>query len=104
MSVDNDYEFRVIALNKGGESEASPVSNTIHAMIRFIKPKINRDVFPTEKTIHAGQILKIETEIVAEPQPTVIWTFPNGNTCTDDSRCSIEFDKMKVFPPCPSKI
>ena len=58
MSVDNDYEFRVIALNKGGESEASPVSNTIHAMIRFIKPKINRDVFPTEKTIHASQILK----------------------------------------------
>ena len=58
MSVDNDYEFRVIALNKGGESEASPVSNTIHAMIRFIKPKINRDVFPTEKTIHASQTLK----------------------------------------------
>ena len=58
MSVDNDYEFRVIALNKGGEAEASPVSNTIHAMIRFIKPKINRDVFPTEKTIHASQTLK----------------------------------------------
>jgi len=93
MSVDNDYEFRVIALNKGGESEASPVSNTIHAMIRFIKPKINRDVFPTEKTIHASQTLKIETEVVAEPQPTVIWTFPNGKSVTEDSRCSIEFDK-----------
>ena len=48
MLAGNDYEFRVIALNKGGESEASPVSNPIHAMIRFIKPKINRDVFPTE--------------------------------------------------------
>ncbi len=58
MSAGNDYEFRVIALNKGGESEPSPVSNTIHAKIRFIKPKINRDVFPSEKTVHATQTLR----------------------------------------------
>ena len=58
MQAGNDYEFRIIALNKGGDSEPSPVSNSIHAMIRFIKPKINRDVFPTEKTIHATQTLK----------------------------------------------
>ena len=36
---------------------------------------------------------RIETEVVAEPQPTVIWTFPNGKSVTEDSRCSIEFDK-----------
>jgi len=95
MSVDNDYEFRVFALNKGGESEPSPVSNTIHAMIRFIKPKINRDVFPSEKTIHASQTLKIETEVCAEPPPTVIWTFPDGKSVVeaDPSRCSVEYDK-----------
>ena len=36
---------------------------------------------------------RIETEVVAEPQPTVIWTFPSGKSVTEDSRCSIEFDK-----------
>lgn len=58
MSAGNEYEFRVIALNKGGESEPSPSSNAVLAKIRFIKPKINRDVFPTEKIVHAGQTLK----------------------------------------------
>ena len=58
MNAGNEYEFRVIALNKGGESEPSPVSNTILAKIRFIKPKINRDVFAVEKTVHATQTLK----------------------------------------------
>ena len=58
MSAGNEYEFRVIALNKGGESEPSPVSKAVLAKIRFIKPKINRDVFAAEKTIHSGQTLR----------------------------------------------
>ena len=58
MSAGNEYEFRVIALNKGGESEPSSVSKAVLAKIRFIKPKINRDVFAAEKTIHSGQTLR----------------------------------------------
>lgn len=94
MTAGNDYEFRVIALNKGGESEPSPVSNTIHAMIRFIKPKINRDVFPSEKTVHASQTLRIEVEVLAEPPPKVTWTFPDGKDVVeaDPNRCSVEYD------------
>lgn len=94
MSAGNDYEFRVIALNRGGESEPSPVSNTIHAMIRFIKPKINRDVFPSDKTVHATQTLRIEAEVLAEPAPKVIWSFPDGKSVVDSdpARCSVEYD------------
>ena len=89
MSAGNEYEFRVIALNKGGESEPSPVSNTILAKIRFIKPKINRDTFPSEKTVLATQVLKIETELVAEPAPTISWYFPDGKCVTEGGRGSI---------------
>ena len=63
MSAGNEYEFRVIALNKGGESEPSPVSKAVLAKIRFIKPKINRDVFAAEKTIHSGQTLRYGKKI-----------------------------------------
>ncbi len=58
MVAGNEYEFRVTAMNKGGESEPSASSNAILAKIRFIKPKINRDIFPTEKTVHAEQVLR----------------------------------------------
>ena len=58
MSAGSDYEFRVIAQNKSGDSEPSAVSNTIHAMVRFIKPKINRDMFAIERTAHASQTLR----------------------------------------------
>ena len=92
MSVGNEYEFRVIALNKGGESEISPVSNTILAKVRFIKPKINRDVFPADKTALADQIMRIEAEIVAEPKPTVSWYFPDGKSVTESGKGSIEFE------------
>ena len=35
----NDYEFRVVAINKGGESPNSPVSKAVHAKNRFVKPR-----------------------------------------------------------------
>ena len=41
MSEGNEYEFRVLAINKGGESEYSPSSASVLAKTRFIKPKIN---------------------------------------------------------------
>ena len=55
MSEGNEYEFRVLAINKGGESEYSPSSTSVLAKTRFIKPKINRDLLDKERTAYAGQ-------------------------------------------------
>ena len=40
-------------------------------------------------------IFRIETEVRAEPPPTVIWTFPDGKSVVeaDPSRCSVEYDE-----------
>ena len=94
MSEGNEYEFRVLAINKGGESEYSPSSASVLAKTRFIKPKINRDLLDKERTAYAGQQLKIILEIQAAPTPSVNWSFPDGREAKDDSRCSTEIDEF----------
>ena len=96
MSEGNEYEFRVMAINKGGESEYSPSSKSVLAKTRFIKPKINRDLLPKEKTVYAGQVCKITAEIVASPQPTVTWSFPDGRETKEDARCSTDIDEFNT--------
>ena len=97
MSEGNEYEFRVLAINKGGESEYSPSSKSVLAKVRFIKPKINRDLLDKERTVYAGQTLKIILEVQAAPQPTVTWYFPDGReTKEDPSRCSTDIDEFNT--------
>ncbi|XP_040583966.1 twitchin [Lepeophtheirus salmonis] len=80
ISPGNDYQFRVAAKNKGGEiSEFSSPSSTIKAEVRFIKPKINRDILIAEKNIHAGQTLRLEIEVTSAPLAKVTWYYPNGS-------------------------
>ena len=96
ISAGNEYEFRVVAINKGGDSENSPTSKSVLAKNRFVKPKINKDVLAVERTVHAGQTLKIELEIRAEPVPSVNWTFPDGKEAKDDGRAGLEIDDLGV--------
>ena len=97
MSEGNEYEFRVLAINRGGESEYSPSSKSVLAKTRFIKPKINRDLLEKEKTVYAGQTLKLNLEIQASPQPSVTWYFPDGRETKEDSlRCSTDIDEFNT--------
>jgi hypothetical protein len=93
MSEGNEYEFRVLAINKGGESEYSPSSKSVLAKTRFIKPKINRDLLVQERSVYAGQQLKVILEIQAAPTPSVTWSFPDGkDTKEDAARCTTDLD------------
>ena len=74
----NEYEFRVVAINKGGESANSPTSKSVLAKNRFVKPKINKDVLAVDRTVHAGQVMKVELEITGEPKPELVVTSPEG--------------------------
>ena len=95
MSEGNEYEFRVLAINKGGESEYSPSSKSVLAKTRFIKPKINRDLLDKERTVYAGQQLKVILEIQAAPTPSVTWYFPDGKDTKDEAaRCTTDIDEF----------
>ena len=78
ISAGNEYEFRVVAINKGGESANSPTSKSVLAKNRFVKPRINKDVLAVDRTVHAGQIMKVELEVTGEPKPELVVTSPEG--------------------------
>lgn len=73
----NVYQFRVIAVNKAGPSEASDPSKNHTAKPRYLPPRIDRKNL-RETTISAGTLLKFDVNISGEPAPKVDWRFNQG--------------------------
>ncbi|UYV65935.1 unc-22 [Cordylochernes scorpioides] len=71
-----DYEFRVIAVNKGGPSEPSLPSDMVTCKPRFLAPKILTPM--KELPVKIGQILHFEIKFEGEPAPEVAWTLNNA--------------------------
>ncbi|KPU74929.1 uncharacterized protein Dana_GF19006, isoform G [Drosophila ananassae] len=72
----NEYQFRVVALNKGGQSEPSDPSKTFIAKPRYLAPKIDRRNL-RDVTISSGTALKLDANITGEPVPKVEWKLSN---------------------------
>ncbi|KAM3957310.1 projectin protein bent isoform 8-T9 [Aphomia sociella] len=72
----NEYQFRVIAINKAGQSKPSDASKNFVAKPRFLAPKIDRRHL-RDVTISAGSTLKLEAAITGEPAPAVEWRYQN---------------------------
>lgn len=72
----NEYQFRVVAVNKAGQSEPSDASKNFVAKPRFLAPKIDRRNL-RDVTISAGTPLKFDANIIGEPAPKVEWRFSN---------------------------
>ncbi|XP_023314705.1 twitchin isoform X11 [Trichogramma pretiosum] len=70
----NEYEFRVIAINKAGKSEPGDSSRTFVAKPRFLAPKIDRRTL-RDVTLSAGSTLKFDVNVIGEPHPTMNWRF-----------------------------
>ena len=85
----HEYEFRVIACNAAGPSEPSDPSITIKAKIRFLKPRIDRSTLQ-KKILHVDQMLRIEADFVAEPDPEVKWWLPTGAQLIGDERLILD--------------
>ena len=75
MLVGEEYEFRVIAVNEGGESAPSVVSKPVVTKHRRLPPKIKSNL--RDIKLKAGQPLNIEVDFVGAPMPEVTWV--NGD-------------------------
>ena len=81
-----EYEFRIIALNKAGESEPSEPSDLVTCRPRNLPPKILTPM--KEVKVKVGQKLNIEIKFEGTPPPTVNWTL-NGKEFKSDARATI---------------
>ncbi|PSN48991.1 hypothetical protein C0J52_03867 [Blattella germanica] len=77
------YQFRVRAVNKGGQSKPSDPSDTITAKDRFAAPRIDRSTLK-DMTIKAGQNIRFDVKISGEPPPSKSWFLNKARLETKD--------------------
>lgn len=96
----NEYQFRIIAVNKAGLSAPSDASKTFTAKPRFLAPRIDRRNL-RDITISAGSSLKLDANIIGEPAPTVDWR-SGGGTLRNSKTVQIEnvdyYTKLVIRP------
>ncbi|ODM93780.1 Twitchin [Orchesella cincta] len=88
LSEGQQYQFRVVAVNKAGNSEPSDSSKNITAKPRFLAPKIDRKNL-RDITLSSGSTLKFDVDIIGEPPPTVVWNV-DGSTLKESRAISID--------------
>ena len=92
----NEYEFRVIAVNKAGPSEPSDPSDTIKAECRFQKPRIDRSSLQ-KKIMYIDQLLRIDADYTGAPEPKITWFKPNGDVFESDDRFTLEAEDFHTY-------
>lgn len=97
------YQFRVKAVNRGGQSKPSPPSDTLLAKDRFAAPKIDRTNLK-DQTIKAGQNLRLDVKISGEPPPTKVWFLNKARLDAQrtDTGITIELDEYRTKLYIPS--
>ena len=92
-------QFRVIAVNEGGESEPSVVSKPVVAKHRKLPPKIKSNL--RDLKVKAGQPLTVEVDFVGAPAPEVVWMNGDKVIVPDKSHVfiTVEENRSKISIP-----
>lgn len=92
-----EYEFRVAALNAAGRGPWSSASDIIVCRAPPCAPRITSDLSIRDIVVVAGEEFNISVPYVATPKPTATWTI-NGNEVTPDGRVKLETSEfVSVF-------
>merc|ERR1712088_1053154 len=96
IEIGHEYVFRVTAYNAAGESETSETSTAIEAMDRFVKPRLDKELLGKERDLTAGQMMRLEAVVEAQPPAKFQWFRPNGEPVLhDNDRILIDNEKNK---------
>uniref|UniRef100_T1GA95 Twitchin n=1 Tax=Megaselia scalaris TaxID=36166 RepID=T1GA95_MEGSC len=89
LTEGEEYEFRVIAVNKGGPGEPSDPSQSVIAKPRFIAPTIPGNALK-DLIVHAGKPIGWRIPLDASPRPKVTWLF-HGKKLEPSNRVDSNF-------------
>lgn len=89
-----EYEFRVIAVNKAGPGEPSDGSLSQIAKARFCAPHFDKMLL-RDMTVKAGQRIAYEIPIEASPKPLAEWQI-NGKVIQPSDRVDMHVSMTKV--------
>ncbi|KAL1383363.1 hypothetical protein pipiens_013162 [Culex pipiens pipiens] len=89
------YQFRVKAVNKGGHSPYSPISEPVLVKDRFAPPRIDRSTLKN-LTLKGGQSLRLDCKISGEPAPTKYWLLNKARVEKDNPNVRVEFEDYRA--------
>lgn len=89
------YQFRVKAVNKGGHSPYSPISEPVLVKDRFAPPRIDRSTLKN-LTLKGGQSLRLDCKISGEPAPTKYWLLNKARVEKDNPDVRVEFEDYRA--------
>ena len=96
LQENKPYEFRVAAINEGGQGEYSSTSDEIYARPPPSAPKIDWDNFRMrDLVVREGEPFKISIPFKGSPVPTVNWIV-NGSPLYGSDRVVIETTDGKM--------
>merc|ERR1712142_379958 len=90
------YEFRVKAINKGGEGEPSVPTKPIICKSRFVTPFIVGDKM-NDIIVRKGQYLSWDIKYGGEPDPEVEWYFNDVKIAADERITLDKYEKNTVI-------
>ncbi|KJH43663.1 fibronectin type III domain protein [Dictyocaulus viviparus] len=100
LTPNEEYEFRVIAVNKGGHSDPSDPSKSVvtkprncwlylrcfaNMKTQSVPPRIDRNALKDLK-VKAGQAIAWDVPVEGEPVPVVSWFWPDGREIRSGGR------------------
>lgn len=94
LTEGEEYEFRVIAVNKGGHSEPSEASVPVIAKPRFLAPNFNKALLQ-DLVVKVGQPISWNIPMEAAPKPTAKWAI-NGKEITPSDRVDMQVFNNRV--------
>ncbi len=95
LEENEDYEFRVAAVNAAGQGRWSQ-SSPIKCRAAKCAPKITSDISLRDITVIAGNDMSITVPFVAIPQPKAKWII-NGQEVIGDNRISTEVAAHEAY-------
>lgn len=88
LTEGEEYQFRIIAVNKGGNSDPSDPSQSVVCKPRFEKPGIDTKNLE-DLIIKAGTRLEYNVPIRGAPRPSVTWTV-DGTKIVESDRVEMQ--------------